>query len=109
MTGVGDTKIHGIAKYLDLVKPHRIVYTQSFCDENEKITRHPMAPTWPEVMKTKVLFQAESPDTTRVNLKWEVVGDATPVERDTFNKAKAGMSQGWGGSFDRLEEYLVRI
>lgn len=41
-------------------------------------------------------------------MKWEVVGDATPAERETFNKAKAGMSQGWGGSFDKLEEYLAK-
>jgi uncharacterized protein YndB with AHSA1/START domain len=108
MTGVGDTKIYGKANYLEIVKPHRFVYTQFFCDENEKIVRHPMAPTWPEVMKTTVLFEAESSNKTRVTVKWEVVGIATPVERETFNKAKAGMSQGWGGSFDKLEEYLTK-
>ena len=108
MTGAGDTKMYGKSTYLEIVKPHRIVYTQSFCDENEKITRHPMAPTWPEVMKTTVSLEAEGPDTTRVTLKWEVVGEATPIERETFNKAKAGMSQGWGGSFDNLEEYLTK-
>jgi uncharacterized protein YndB with AHSA1/START domain len=89
------------AKYLE-------VYTQSFCDENENITRHPMAPTWPEVMKTTVSFEAEGPDKTRVTLKGGVDGSATPTERETFNKAKAGMSQGWGGSFDNLEEYLAK-
>jgi uncharacterized protein YndB with AHSA1/START domain len=108
MTGVGDTKMYGKAHYLEIEKPHRIVYTQSFCDENENITRHPMAPTWPEIMKTTVLFEAEGSDKTRVNLTWEVHGNATPIERDTFKKAKAGMSQGWGGSFDNLEEYLAK-
>jgi uncharacterized protein YndB with AHSA1/START domain len=85
-----------------------MVYTQSFCDANEKITRHPMAPTWPEVMKTTVLFEAEGLNKTRVTLKWEVDGNATTTERETFNKAKAGMSQGWSGSFDNLEEYLAK-
>jgi uncharacterized protein YndB with AHSA1/START domain len=106
MTGVGGTKIYGKANYLEIIKPHQLVYTQHFCDENEKMARHPMAPTWPEVMKTIVKLEAEGPDKTRVTVKWEVVGDATPVERETFNKSKAGMSQGWGGSFDKLEEYL---
>ncbi len=85
-----------------------ITNAQSFCDENEKITRPPMAPTWPEVMKTTVTLAAEGPDKTRVTIKWEVIGDTTPSERETFNKAKLGMSQGWGGSFDKLEEYLAK-
>lgn len=106
MTGVGDTKIYGRANYLEITKPHQLVYSQHFCDENEKMARHPMAPTWPEVMKTIVRLEAEGPNKTRVTVKWEVVGDATPLERETFNKSKTGMAQGWGGSFEKLEEYL---
>jgi uncharacterized protein YndB with AHSA1/START domain len=108
MTGQGDGKIYGKAKYLEIDKPNRIIYTQCFCDENEMVSRYPMAPTWPEVMKTTVSLEAEGPDKTRVTVKWEVAGDATPAERETFNKAKPGMSQGWGGSFDKLEEYLSK-
>ena len=108
MTGIDDTKIYGKANYLEIVKPHRFVYNQFFCDENEKTARHPLAPNWPEVMKTTVSLEAEGPDKTRVTIKWEVVGDATPSERETFNKAKAGMSRGWGGSFDKLDEYLAK-
>ena len=108
MTGADGTKMYGKTKYLEVDKPHRIIYTQSFCDETEKISRHPFAPTWPEVMKTTILFEAESPDQTRVTVKWEVSGIATPTEKETFNKAKAGMSQGWGGSFDNLENYLAK-
>lgn len=33
----------------------------------------------------------------------------TTAERETFNKAKAGMTQGWTGSFDKLEDYLNQI
>lgn len=108
MTGVGGTKMYGKANYIQIDKPKQIVYTQSFCDEKENITRHPMAPSWPEVLKTTVLFEAEGPDKTRVTLKWEVDGNATVSERETFKKAKAGMSQGWCGSFDKLEDYLSK-
>jgi hypothetical protein len=41
-----------------------------------------------------------------MTVRWEVHGNATPIERQTFNQAKAGMSQGWGGSFERLKEYI---
>lgn len=109
MSGPGDMKMYGKAHYRAIVRPEYLEYTQVFCDENEKVTRHPMAPTWPETMLTKVTLTEEGPDRTRVTIQWEVFGDATAIERETFNKAKAGMSQGWGGSFEKLDEYLKKI
>ena len=106
MSGANNVKMYGKIKYLEISKPHRIVYTQIFCDENGTISRHPMAPTWPETMLTTVTLTEEGPDNTRVTINWEIYGEATPAERETFTKAKAGMTQGWGGSFDKLEEYL---
>ncbi|PIS10771.1 MAG: hypothetical protein COT73_07600 [Bdellovibrio sp. CG10_big_fil_rev_8_21_14_0_10_47_8] len=106
MTGEPGTKMYGKATYKEIIKPNRIVYTQVFCDENEKITRHPAAPTWPETMLTTVTLCEEGPNRTRVTIEWEVAGEATAIERETFHKAKPGMTQGWTGSFDKLEDYL---
>ncbi|MEZ0392137.1 MAG: SRPBCC family protein [Pseudobdellovibrionaceae bacterium] len=106
MAGNG-IKMYGRAKYLELQKPNRLVYTQQFCDEKENITRHPMAPTWPETMLTTVALTQEGNDKTRVTITWEVYGDATPEEIETFVKSRAGMTQGWTGSFDKLEDYLT--
>lgn len=99
-------KMFGKATYKEVVSPHRLVYTQIFCDENEKVSRHPSAPTWPETMLTTVTFAQEGPADTRVTVKWEIYGEASTEERATFNQAKAGMTQGWTGSFDKLESYL---
>ena len=84
-----------------------MLYTQQFCDENEKVSRHPFAPAWPETMFTRVALAEEGPNQTRVTVTWEIYGKATPEERDTFIKARAGMTQGWTGSFDKLEAYLA--
>ena len=108
MTGSGNMKMYGRADYLEIRKPDRIVYTQQFCDENEKVTRHPMSPTWPETMKTTVELSEETPDRTRVTITWEPSGACTPEELETFIKARGGMTQGWTGSFDKLEEYLSK-
>ena len=108
MTGMGDTKMYGRADYLEIQKPGRIVYTQQFCDENEKITRHPMSPTWPATMLTVVELSEEGPEQTRVTVTWEIAGVATREELETFIKARGGMTQGWTGSFDKLEDYLSR-
>jgi len=106
MTGLGDTKMYGRAEYLKIEKPDYIIYTQQFCDENEKISRHPMSPTWPATMLTVVKFTEEGPERTRVTVTWEPYGTTTAEELETFVKAKGGMTQGWTGSFDKLEAYL---
>ncbi|MCB0278944.1 MAG: SRPBCC domain-containing protein, partial [Calditrichaeota bacterium] len=105
MTGDGMV-MYGKANYLEIVKPYRLVYTQVFVDKDGKISRHPMAPTWPEVMKTTVTFNEEQFGQTRVTIEWEIYDDATEIERDTFKGAKNGMALGWTGSFDKLEDYL---
>jgi len=107
MTGQAGAKMYGRAEYRQIEKPDRIVYTQQFCDENEKTSRHPMAPTWPETMLTTVTLTAEGPDRTRVTIMWEPHGAPTREELETFIKSRAGMAQGWTGSFDKLEAYLA--
>src|SRR4051812_29681097 len=106
MTGSGFT-MYGRAKYLEIRRPDRIVYTQEFVDEKENVTRHPKAPTWPAMMLTTVEFTEEGPSQTRVTVTWEVYGPATPEEMTTFIGARAGMTGGWTGSFDKLEALLA--
>jgi uncharacterized protein YndB with AHSA1/START domain len=109
MSGPNGMKMCSRAQYVKLEKPSQIVYTQQFCDENEKVARHPMAPTWPETMLTIVDLTAEGPDQTRVTITWEPFGNVTRQEIETFVKARGGMSQGWTGSLDGLEAYLEKI
>jgi uncharacterized protein YndB with AHSA1/START domain len=106
MSGAGGMKMYGKAEYQKIERPERIVYTQQFCDENGKIARHPMSPTWPETMLTVVTFVKEGPDRTRVTVEWEPTGKFTPEELETFIKGRAGMTMGWTGSLDKLEAYF---
>jgi uncharacterized protein YndB with AHSA1/START domain len=57
-------------------------------------------------MLTTVLLNEEAPERTRVTLTWEPYGPTTPEELRTFIKARSGMTQGWTGSFDKLEAFL---
>lgn len=108
MSDGGHMKMYGRAHYLEVSKPNRLVYTQQFCDKDENISRHPMAPTWPETMLTTVIFSEEGPDHTRVTVTWETHGQTTREELETFIREKKGMTQGWTGSFDKLEAYLLK-
>lgn len=99
-------EMYGRTEYLEVTPPKRIVYKQQFCDKNENISRHPLAPTWPETLLTTISLSEEGPQQTRVTVCWEVVGSATREELEAFIKERGGMTQGWTGSFDKLEEYL---
>ncbi len=106
MSRGGATTMYGRADYLEIDHPHRLVYTQQFCDEHGQVARHPLDPAWPETLRTTVLLAAESPCRTRVTVRWEVHGTATRTEAEAFNSAKGNMTVGWTGSFDKLEAYL---
>lgn len=102
-------KMFGRAEYLEVEKPHRISYRQQFCDENENVSRHPMAPTWPATMLTTIQLAEEGPKQTRVTVTMQAIGENTDEEIATFTNGRAGMTMGWTGSFDKLEEYLQTL
>jgi uncharacterized protein YndB with AHSA1/START domain len=99
--------MYGQAKYLEVQKPERIVYTQQFVDADGKTSRHPNAPTWPETMLTTVTLAEEDANHTRVRVAWEVYGNCSKEELETFIKERGGMTMGWTGSFDKLDDYLL--
>ena len=103
----GEFTMYGRVEYLLVQRPDRIEYTQCFTDEHGNISRHPGAPTWPARMRTAVMLTAEGPAATRVAVRWDVHGPATPEEVAAFAAARTGMTQGWTGSFDKLEAILA--
>jgi uncharacterized protein YndB with AHSA1/START domain len=107
MTNGKDVTMYGRAEYKQ-IEQNRIQYTQQFCDDKENVTRHYAVPTWPETMLTTVQLTEETPERTRVTVKWETYGHVTAEELATFVKMKAGMTMGWTGSFDKLEAYLEK-
>lgn len=102
-------ELYGKAHYRKIERPQTLIYTQHFCDKDGNVSRHPMAPTWPETMLTHVTFLATEDGKTLVTVHWEVVGDATADEIQTFVAGRAGMTGGWTGSFDKLETYLAGL
>jgi len=106
MSNGAGVDFYGRAEYLEVIPPHRVAYKQQFCDKDENISRHPLAPTWPETTLTTVTLSEEGPQQTRVTICTEVVGATTREELETFIKERGGMTQGWTGSLDKLEDYL---
>lgn len=109
MSNGQDLTFYGHINYLEIKKPNRIVYTQQFSDANGNLSRHPLMPTWPESMLTTVTFATEENLQTRVTVTWEPQGNISKVELEAFIKERGGMTQGWSGSFDKLDKYLLKI
>lgn len=102
----GDSVIYGNVHYLEVKRPDRLVYMHQFANADGSPGRHPLASQWPQSLLTTVTFTEEGIGRTRVTLDWEVSGEWTQAEMDMFVNGKKSMSQGWGESFDKLEEYL---
>ncbi len=50
MSNHAGVTFHGQLEYHEINKPFRIVYVQRFCDEYEKVARHPGLPVFPQAM-----------------------------------------------------------
>jgi uncharacterized protein YndB with AHSA1/START domain len=92
--------------YRKIVPPSKIVFINSFSDENRGITRHSLHSTWPLQMLATFLFEDAGPGKTRFNLLWTPY-DATEEEQKTFHAGDQSMTQGWGGTLDQLAAYLA--
>lgn len=109
MSNHADVTFYGQIEYREIKKPCRIVYVQRFCDEEENLARHPGLPVFPEALLTAVVFASEDDHTTRVTVTFEPVGTASAEEIDAFIDARPGMTQGWTGSFDKLETLVTKV
>lgn len=96
----------GIFVFREIVKPERLVFINSFSDKKGGITRHPMSPTWPLEMLSTITFTEQGGKTT-VTVSWLPL-KPSGEERRTFEGGFESMQKGWGGTFDRLSEYLAK-
>jgi len=94
----------GLFTYRDMQAPEKIVFVNSFSDEDGNLTRSPYHTVWPlEVLNTLLL--TEDNGKTTVTLSGYPI-NATKEEIEIFEASAGQMQQGFKGTFDQLEEYL---
>ena len=104
--GPDGSQMWGKQRYLELVPDERIVLIQSFSDKDGGVTRHPMAPTWPEEMLATTTFEDVGPGKCKVTVSW-APHNSDEAGNATFDGARDGMAQGFGGSFANLDAHLA--
>lgn len=104
--GNADITMYGKIKYLEITPVSHLSYVQSFSDKDGNMGRHPALDVWPNYMHTSITLTDEGDGETRVTIVWTPHGDVSAAEVKAFVDLRAGMTMGWTGSFDKLEEYL---
>lgn len=95
----------GIFVYRELVKPERIVFVNSFSNEEGDITRAFFSETWPKEVLNVVTFVEENGKTV-MTLRGHPI-NVTAEEQATFEGMFGSLQQGFGGTFDQLDTYLA--
>lgn len=93
--------------YREITPKDRLVFINSFSDENGGLSRHPMAPTWPIEMMSIFTFEDQPGNKTKFTVRWWP-HNASDEERKTFDAGHASMNQGWSGTMEQLEAYLAK-
>ncbi len=106
--GPNGFQMWGKQQYLDIVPDERLVHLQSFSTPDGGLGTHPMAPTWPKYMHATTTFEDAPEGGTRVTISW-APHESDDVGIQTFDAARAGMVEGFGGTFEKLDGYLRQL
>lgn len=93
--------------FRQIIDQELIVNHVSFSDADCGITRHPMAPDWPLETMSRTQF-SDVEGGTLICLEWSPIG-SDAVANQAFADGKPSMTQGWGGTMDKLDVYLAEV
>ena len=93
--------------YREIKAPERLVFIVSFSDPKGGVTRHPWNDNWPLEMLSTVTFEKQG-GKTKVSVQWIPADSASDIERKAFDEGRPGLKQGWGGTIDKLTDYLKK-
>ena len=92
--------------YEEIIAPELLTFVNSFADRDGNSVRTHFFPVWPlEVLNIMTL--AEQGGKTTLTLRGRPI-NATEEENAAFINMRAGMQQGFGGTFAKLDEYLAK-
>lgn len=92
--------------YHDIIPPEKLVFVVSFSDAEGNNTRHPLSATWPLEILNTFVFE-EQHGKTKMILRG-IPFNANPEEQKTFEEGFSSMNQGFSGTINQLEEYLLK-
>jgi hypothetical protein len=99
----------GRFNYREIVPNERIVWLNSFANEKCGIARAPFSDLCPLEIENSVAF-AEQQGATRMTLRAEPFGASAEEVKYFAELCSSGsLEQGYGGTFDQLDDHLRQI
>ncbi|HYZ63429.1 MAG TPA: SRPBCC domain-containing protein [Acetobacteraceae bacterium] len=105
MRAAGGPDMWGKWTYREIREPDRLVSVVAFSDPAGADARAPWDANWPLRTLSDITF-LEDGDGTIVRVEWSPF-EASEAERKNFTSGHDSMRQGWGGTMDRLADYLA--
>jgi len=101
------SKMYGKFVFTEIIAKSQLIYVVSFSDEFKGITRHPLSNTWPLEVLTTLNFN-EKEGKTILKIRGMPI-NANAEEEKTFYDNLDGMRQGFKGTYDQLDYYLLHL
>lgn len=95
--------------YHEIETPERIVFVSSFSDPEGNIVRAPFSAAFPMEIRNLITFTETDGKTTLTLRGGPIKTKATEEEQTFFKGMFESMKQGFGGTFDQLDEYLTKV
>ncbi|MCA1029581.1 SRPBCC domain-containing protein [Bacillus timonensis] len=96
----------GRFEYREVRQPNKLVYINSFSDEEGNVVRAPFSSTFPLQIENTLIFTEEEGGTKLVMSG--VPFQATDEEREAFKGMHDAIRQGFAGTFEQLQAYLSK-
>ncbi|MFG1731685.1 SRPBCC domain-containing protein [Paenibacillus sp. 843] len=100
----GNQAMWGKFVYQEVIVPEKLVFVQSFSDEEGNTIRAPFNANWPLEIMNIITFEEIEGKTTLTMQGGPI--SATAEELAAFDEMAPMVKQGFGGTFDQLAEYL---
>ena len=101
----GGPEMFSLCLWRELTPDSRVVWEQSFCTPDGVKCPPPFFDDWPRTLLTEVSLEPRAGGTF-LTLTWTPI-DYTEAALAMFARQMASMTGGWGGSLDKLEEWLA--
>lgn len=93
--------------YQEIAAPDRLVFVNSFSDEEGKLIRAPFWPEYPLEIRNEFTFTEEGGRTTLTMTSAPV--NAGPEDLAFFASVIPDVEEGFGGTFERLAVYVEKL
>ncbi len=93
--------------YREVISNEKLVFVNSFSDEEGNTIRAPFSPTWPLEILNILTFEEQDGKTAFA--MWGGPINAAEEEQSTYDAMSDNIKLGLAGTFDQLADYLAKV